>query len=79
MEEPDEKEKLKHCVESISKDINGRTQEEQGQHKAGCEHVKNPNEFALKRARDQDRRLQEVKSKVGNNLKKAQNSANAVI
>ena len=68
VEDPDKEEKLKHCIESISKDIDARTQEERGQHKAGCEHVEKPNEFAFKRARDQDMRLQEVKSKVGNTV-----------
>ena len=68
MEDPDDEEKLKHCIESISKDIDERTQEERGRHKAGCERVKKLNEVALKRARDQDRHLLEVKSKVGNNI-----------
>ena len=71
------KEKFKHDIESISKDIHERIQKEREDHKAGCERVKTLNEFALKRIRDQDRRLQEVKSKVGNNLKKAQNSSYA--
>ena len=68
VEDPDKEEKLKHCIESISKDIDGRTQEERGQYKAGCERVKKLNEFAFKRSRDQDLRLQDVKSKVGNTV-----------
>ena len=77
VEDPVKKEKFKHGIESISKDIDERIQKEREDHKAGCERVKTLNEFALKRKRDQDRRLQEVKSNVSNNLKKAQNSANA--
>ena len=66
-------------IDFIPKDIDEIIQEERRHHKAGCERVKRLNEFAFARARDQDRRLQEVKSNVGNNLEKARNSANAAI
>ena len=79
VDESDKEEQLKHCIEFISKQIDARTRVGRGLHEAGCDRVKTLNEFAFKRLRDQDKRLQEAKSKVGNNLKKAQNSANAVI
>ena len=71
---------LVHGVtEFTSKDINEKTEEECGHHKACCEHVKALNECALERTMDQHRCLQEAKSKVANNLKKAQNSSNPAI
>ena len=79
VDESDKEEQLKHCIEFISKQIDARTRDERGHHKASCDRVKKLNEFALQRVRDQDRRLQEAKSKVGNNLKKVQNSPNAVL
>ena len=50
VKDPDKEEKLKHCINSISKEIDKREQEERGHFKVGCERVKNLNEFASKQS-----------------------------
>ena len=48
VEDLDDEEKLKRCIESISKDIDLKTQEEQRDFKAGCKRAKELNKFAFK-------------------------------
>ena len=76
MEDPDKKEQLKHDIVFISNDISERIHEEREHFKTGCERVKKLNVFAYKQTRDHHRRQHEVKSKVGKNSEKADNSAN---
>ena len=47
--DPDEKEKIKHCIESISKKIDLKNQEERRDFKAGCKRAMTLNKFALKK------------------------------
>ena len=61
------------------KDRDERIQVKRAQHKASCERVKEINDLALKRARNQDSCPEEAKSRVCHNCKKARNSANVPI
>ena len=63
------------------KDRDERIQVKRAQHKASCERVKEINDLALKRARNQDSCPEEAKSRVCHNCncKKARNSANVQI
>ena len=71
LQDPADEEKLRHDIDFISKDIDEIIREERRHHKAGCERVKELNDFAFEQARVRNRRLQEVKSNVGHNLKKS--------
>ena len=81
MERSTKEEQPKRDSECISNDIDERIHEERGQHKTACELAKTHFDLALKQVMNQDRRPEEVKSRVCHNCncKKARNSANVPI
>ena len=81
MERSTNEDKPNRDIDCISNDIDERIHEERGQHKACCELAKTHFDLALKQVMNQDRRPEEVKSRVCHNCncKKARNSANVQI